>query len=197
MRSYQLTYSLAVINIVGFALLGMAAMQGWIERAIEADVTGLVYVIFGVFVIGFVICASRVVALDNELCRLHQGRTTRLEAKSGIFDSRSEHLPEALKARLWNNIAVVRQFASSLVMLGLIGTVVGFIMALSGVGPKTVGDVAGVQAMVAQLVSGMSVALYTTLCGAVLGLWLTVNNRLLAIGTATLYSDILARHGRL
>ncbi len=197
MRSYQLTYSLAVINIVGFALLGMAAMQGWIERAIEADVTGLVYVIFGVFVVGFVICAGRVVALDNELCRLHQGRTMRLETNSGIFDSRPEHLPEALKARLWNSIAVVRQFASALVMLGLIGTVVGFIMALSGVGPKTVGDVAGVQAMVAQLVSGMSVALYTTLCGAVLGLWLTVNNRLLAIGTATLYSDILARHGRL
>ena len=197
MRSYQLTYSLAVINIVGFALLGMAAMQGWIERAIKADVTGLVFVIAGVFVVGLVICAWRVVALDNELSRLHQGRTTRLEAKSGIFDSRTEHLPEALKARLWSSIAVVRQLASSLVMLGLIGTVLGFIIALSGVGPETVGDVSGVQAMVAQLISGMSVALYTTLCGSVLGLWLTVNYRLLAAGTATLYIDILACHGRL
>ncbi len=96
MRSYQLSYSLAVINIVGFALLGMAAMQGWIARVIEADVTGLVFVIFGVFVVGLVICALRVVALDKELCRLHRDRTTRLEEKSGIFDSRPEHLPEAL-----------------------------------------------------------------------------------------------------
>lgn len=197
MRSYQLSYSLAVINIVGFALLGMAAMQGWIARVIEADVSGLVFVIFGVFVVGLVICVWRVVALDSELSRLHQDRTTRLEEKSGIFDSRSEHLPEALKARLWDRVAIVRQFASSLVMLGLIGTVLGFIIALSGVGPETVGNVAGVQAMVARLITGMSVALYTTLCGAVLSLWLTVNYRLLVTGTATLYSDILARHGRL
>ncbi len=101
MRSYQLSYSLTVINIVGFALLGMAAMQGWIARVIEADVTGLVFVIFGVFVVGLVICAWRVVAL------------------------------------------------------------------------------------------------YTTLCGAVLGLWLTVNYHLLWSGTAALYSEILACHGRL
>jgi biopolymer transport protein ExbB/TolQ len=81
-------------------------------------------------------------------------------------------------------------------VLGLIGTVAGFIIALSGVTAEEAGDLAAVQPMIAQLISGMSIALYTTLEGAVLGLWLTVNHRILATGTSTLYSDILALHGR-
>ena len=50
MRSYLLVYRFAVINIVGLALLVAALFQGWIARLIAADPTGLVYVIFGVFV---------------------------------------------------------------------------------------------------------------------------------------------------
>ncbi len=42
-------------------------------------------------------------------------------------------------------------------------------------------------------VGGMSVALYTTLVGALLGLWLTVNYRILSTGTSTLYSELLTR----
>ena len=47
--------------------------------------------------------------------------------------------------------------------------------------------------MVSTLISGMSVALYTTRVGALLGLWLTINCRILSTGTATLYSELLTR----
>ena len=109
---------------------------------------------------------------------------------------RPEFKAEALKARLFSRIAVVRQIASALVVLGLIGTVTGFIIALSGVSAEDAGTLAAVQPMISTLISGMSVALYTTLEGAVLGLWLTVNYRMLATGTATLYSELLAADGR-
>ena len=45
--------------------------------------------------------------------------------------------------------------------------------------------------MVSTLIEGMSIALYTTLVGAVLNVWLMVNYRLLATGTVTLTNAIL------
>jgi len=73
----------------------------------------------------------------------------------------------------------LRQISSSLVFLGLIGTVVGFIIALSGVDPSSVGDQAQIQPMVAALLSGMGTALYTTLAGSVFSLWTTINANIL------------------
>lgn len=76
----------------------------------------------------------------------------------------------------------IGQVANALVMLGLIGTVWGFIVALSGVDPATAGDVSKVAQMVSKLVEGMGIALYTTLEGSVLALWLTVNRQMLQDG---------------
>ena len=69
----------------------------------------------------------------------------------------------SLRLKLFSRIAVVRQIAGSLVVLGLIGTVLGFIIALSGVEPTRAADVQAISPMVATLIQGMSVALYTTL----------------------------------
>lgn len=77
------------------------------------------------------------------------------------------------------DIRVIRQIANSLVMLGLIGTVIGFIIALSGVDPAAAGDINAISGMVSTLISGIGVALYTTLAGSVFSLWLTVNYNIL------------------
>jgi biopolymer transport protein ExbB/TolQ len=96
-----------------------------------------------------------------------------------------------LRSRLGGQIAVVRQTADSLVFFGLMGTVIGFIVALSGVDPQTSTQVDEVAAMVATLIEGMSIALYTTLVGAVLHVWLMVNHRLLTTGTSRLFNTIV------
>jgi len=77
------------------------------------------------------------------------------------------------------DIRVIRQIANSLVMLGLIGTVIGFCIALSGVDPAAAGDITAITGMVSTLISGIGVALYTTLAGSVFSLWLTVNYNIL------------------
>jgi hypothetical protein len=64
-------------------------------------------------------------------------------------------------------------YGNAAVVLGLIGTVTGFIIAFSGVDAESVSTVAGTTAMVTSLVSGMGVAFYTTLMGAVVYLWLS------------------------
>ncbi len=197
MRAYLLVYRFAIINIVGFALLGVAASQGLIGMLLEAERTRLSIVIFIVFLAGLGICANKVVKASRELNKV-KGDDPEVSSKAREFvGGRPDIMAEALKAKLFSRIEVVRQFASALVVLGLIGTVVGFIIALSGVTPEVTGDIASIKPMVSTLISGMSVALYTTLEGAIFGLWLTVNHRLLSTGTATLYSEILALNGRL
>ena len=46
--------------------------------------------------------------------------------------------------------------------------------------------------MVATLIQGMSIALYTTLLGAALNVWLNINHRILSTGTVNLISKIVA-----
>lgn len=193
MRPYLLIYRAILVNVIGFALLAIAALKGWIAELLAADVTDLVIVIFVVFLIGLAICAEKIVTTSRHINRL-LGAAADQPGPAGLYvDGPPELLAEALKSKLFSRIAVVRQFAAALVVLGLVGTVIGFIIALSGVTAEEAGDVSTVRPMISTLISGMSVALYTTLVGAVLGLWLTINYRILSTGTATLYSEMLTR----
>jgi hypothetical protein len=76
------------------------------------------------------------------------------------------------------NKAGAEWIADVLVFLGLIGTVIGFIISLSGVKPDAAGDVSAIQPMVATLISGLGVALHTTLVGACAYLWIHMSLRL-------------------
>jgi hypothetical protein len=189
----------AVFNLSAFALLGAVYTQGWVNVVIESDVTGLSLAIFGVFLGGLAVCAGKIWKISRELDCVRDYRscaaswaTTYLKEIDGRGSGSRGITADALRVKLANRIAVVRQVANSLVLLGLIGTVLGFVIALSGVDPKTAGDVRSIAPMVTALISGMSVALYTTLVGAVLHLWLMVNYRFLAGGTVKLATSLVA-----
>jgi hypothetical protein len=92
------------------------------------------------------------------------------------------------RLKLSNRITIVRHTANSLVFLGLVGMVIGFIVALFGVDPEYVSSAAAAGPM---LILGMPIALYTTHVGAVLYLWLIVNHRMLASGTVNLINTII------
>jgi len=62
-----------------------------------------------------------------------------------------------------------------LVTLGLIGNVVGFIIALQNIDTGSLGTAEGVQKVAASLLAGMGVAFCSTLVGAVAALWISVN----------------------
>ena len=184
----------------------------------------VVLLIFGLFVVGLVLCGWKIWRASNDLARsawrvrpIRRRRTggqtsTReplaikaygdpLKAPSRVggylsairrrnADSRSI-TAELLKLKLSNRIGIVRQIANSLVLLGLIGTVIGFIIALSGVDVDLAADVDSVGPMISTLIGGMSVALYTTLVGAILNIWLMVNYRLLLSGTVNLVTSVV------
>lgn len=197
-KSHLLVLRFALVNIVAFGLLGAAYQQGLVERVLVADKTYLSVAIFVVFIAGLIVCARRVWETSRDLEQLNtfdplrQSHATSyiasLRGRAG--DSRSL-LASSLRMKLTHRIAVVRNVANALVLLGLIGTVVGFIIALSGVDPEQASDVSAITPMVSTLIEGMSTALYTTLVGAILNVWLMINYQLLAAGTVKLITALV------
>jgi len=191
----------ALVNLVAFGLLAAAWLQGWLEGLFEKNTLILSAIIAGVFVYGLALCGFKIWETSTALNDLKAGgsaatqraRRYLSEFKAGDAESRALGIG-MLRLQLSHHVQIIRQIANMLVFLGLIGTVIGFIIALSGVKPEAVSQADSVAAMVATLIRGMSVALYTTLLGAVLNVWLNINYRILATGTVNLMSELL-RHG--
>lgn len=190
---YLLIVRFALINAVAAAFLAAAWLQGWLDGIINEQLWELSALIFIVFLYGLVICAHRVWRHSNELNGVKAGQPDPeswagryLADVEGAGPESRQMLADGFRLKITNRVAIVRHIANALVFLGLIGTVIGFIIALSGVDPESAGKAENVAAMVATLISGMSVALYTTLIGAILYTWLTVSYRILVTGAVDL-----------
>jgi hypothetical protein len=197
-RRYLLLLRFTVLNLVALALLGAAWIKGWVSIVMAGDTTGLVLVIGAVFLFGLVSCARKIWQTSAEMNQVRQAdlpgdtRIARYLASVRRRDGHARTLAaSALKLKLAARISSIRHLANSLVFLGLIGTVVGFIIALSGVNAEAAADVDSIGPMVSTLIGGMSVALYTTLVGAILNIWLMTNYRLLEGGTINLITAIV------
>jgi hypothetical protein len=205
-RRYLLLLRFAVINLIATALLCAAWIKGWVDLILAGDSTHQVVLIAGVFAYGLVRCGGKVLLTSIEINQISNpqsaGSSRVRKYLEGInrSDAQSRAISaSALKMTLMSRISSIRHIGNSLVFLGLLGTVIGFIMALSGVDAQTAGDVDAIGPMVTTLIDGMSVALYTTLVGAVLNIWLMINYRLLEGGTVTLLTTIVdlgERHAR-
>lgn len=187
-----------LINAVGFALVIAAYFQGWLDGLFAENVWIAALIIITVFLYGLGLCALKIWQTTSALDDVKSGQ---FGAGSRVHDylETADFLDQdnrmiqinLLRMRLTHKISIVRQVANILVFLGLIGTVIGFIAALSGIDAKSAADTSNIAGMIGRLISGMSVALYTTLLGAMLNLWLTINYRMLATGTVNLLGAIV------
>lgn len=87
-------------------------------------------------------------------------------------------------------------FASAAIKLGLLGTVVGFIIMATQIAKSQVFELAEIQTLLQQMTAGMAIALYTTLVGLVANLWLGFLLLVLDRAADRLAADILADQGR-
>jgi len=192
---YLLLFRWLVVNLVGFFLLGVAYMYGWIDLVLAADQTFISVMIFVTFAWGLISSGIKTYKTSQELnhAKNDYEKSKWRKLVDNLYDDKvaPAQIIEALKLKMFSRIAIVRWFANSLVMMGLIGTVVGFIIALSGVDPSFASDVTLIGKMVSVLISGLGTAMYTTLVGSVLNLWLLANYHILAEGTANLLATLL------
>jgi hypothetical protein len=78
--------------------------------------------------------------------------------------------------RRWND---VEWLATHVVRIGLLGTVIGLIVAFSAARLGGSADPNEIRAMISSVIDGMYVSLYATLLGIATNLWLKINLRLL------------------
>ena len=203
---YLLLLRFVVINLVATALFCAAWFKGWVDLILAGDSTHQVLLIAAVFAYGLVHCGGKILLTSIEINQISNPQSAGSSRVQKYLESVNRHDAQsraisasALKMKLMSRIASIRHIGNSLVFLGLLGTVNGYNMALSGVDAQAAGDVDAIGPMVTMLIDGMSVALYTTLVGAVLNIWLMVNYRLLESGTVTLLTaivDLGERHAR-
>ena len=195
---YLLLLRFGLVNLVAFALLGAAWAQGLVAKVINADVTNMVILICVVFLIGLILAGYRLWKVSKQLNAAYNFNPDErsrasdfLKKTKGKNATSRANIAQALRLKLFSRIVHIRYISNSLTVLGLIGTVLGFIIALSGVDPDVASNPSAISPMVAQLIEGMSVALYTTLVGSILSVWLGLIYQMLATGTSNLISQII------
>jgi len=187
----------ALVNVVALGLVGAAFVQGWLDGFWEPRTWIMALAIAAVFAWGLVLTGWRIRAISAALEALADGRLDRGPlsprlARMRSADARQRALEmDMARMELANQIGAIRYVANALVFLGLIGTVIGFIIGLSGIDAAATTDVDKIAPMITELINGMSVALYTTLLGAVLNIWLNVNLRILTDGSVRLLRGLL------
>ncbi|WP_029011135.1 MotA/TolQ/ExbB proton channel family protein [Azospirillum halopraeferens] len=192
MNQWMLWSRFAAINLFGAAGVALAWINGWIDHVLEADTSRISVVILILFLIGLAATAWRIEKVTTELDNIERGRGGRLDAyRRSIAAAGGPNATRALELRLFGRIVFIRHIANSLVMLGLIGTVVGFVMALDGVDASSASNTEAIGSMVGTMIHGLGVALYTTLVGSILNIWLSANYQVLATGTANLAATLI------
>ena len=161
----------------GCVLAGLVAAwgQGLVQRAFEADASRISYAITALLAACLAGQAWRAWKLSRAFDALKRGTKPGGNLESGRV--------KALAKVEWMETA-----GTWLVMLGLLGTVVGFTMVFYGVDADSI-SADNVQRIVAALVQGMGVALYTTLVGIVAALWVDGNRRMIRTATICYWAD--------
>ena len=172
MLNNLLVYRLIVVNACAAAMLFWAWAQGHIQTVVLGDESNISYAIIALFLVGMFSIVARSYRVAKALNTLKRGGAEKINPEK--FVAKGDHIDE---------------IATWLVTLGLIGTVVGFIIALSAMSGGNLTTAQGVQQMIGDMTAGMQVAIYTTLVGSVLGFWLEVNKRILKTATICMLTD--------
>ena len=195
---YLLILRYSLINLVGLVFLFVLITQGYVSKAVKADITNMVIVILALFSVGFILAAYRTFWLSRELNYsylkvLPPNSIAKdfLQNSKKLDASSRNNLAASLRIKLSSKINYIKFMANTLVILGLIGTVIGFIIALSGVDGSVSSNPEEVSKMVSTLIQGMSVALYTTLVGSICSVWLNICYQIMSTGANNLLSKII------
>ena len=195
---YLLLLRYSLVNAVGLVFILVVYSQGYLNKAIKSDVTNVVVLIIFIFLIGLTLASIKAFWISREL---NHAYSLQKKEKSVLNDfikmskkldaSSRSNLISSTRINISVKISNIKFIANILVILGLIGTVIGFIIALSGVDGSVSSNPDEVGKMVASLVKGMSVALYTTLAGSILSVWLNICYQILSNGANRLISRII------
>ena len=177
----------ASAGVIGFGAAWMQSRGLW-RQFLDADPSRISLAILLLALVVTLWCGRRAHALRRQAApgsgwrRAHARSLARSPEQALALLAERSHGPH--ETGWW--------FAAACIKLGLLGTVVGFIMMAGTIGRMPSFDIAQVQELLRQMTSGMAVALLTTLAGIVANLWLGLQLLLLDRVADRLAADILA-----
>lgn len=181
--SYQTLLETSIINCVGVALLVFFWINSWLVHAIFSDTTYIVFLILILTLIAVILSSYKSIEIDRELNDEYL-----IRSKIGSYHKKIDS--DLLKVFFEERLSILTFFSTTVIMLGLIGTVVGFIVGLYGLDPSMMRDIDTMVSSIGQILLGMSIAFYTTLAGAIAHLWIESNLLILNKSTAHLYHKL-------
>lgn len=185
-RHHVLLYWLLLAGLILFGLIVLFDM-GILQRILGADVTRITAVIFVFFGLGCCHCGYRSWFISHQFNHL-------LSIQGALVIDRASTLPSMQPSLALNYLNAIQQekpvlepsqqaelLAESirgahkvgwfvvgiLVKLGLLGTVIGFVMMLGTVSDIDNIDVSSVKQLMQQMTQGMGIAMYTTMFGLI------------------------------
>ncbi len=182
-----LIYRITLFNLLAFLGVAAAYERGWVDMVVQGDQSRIVFLIGAILIT--CLCAQywrcwRVSRDINAFKTDPDGSAVWIETLRVGRD-------KAMMKVAWMGDA-----SGWLVGLGLLGTVVGFIMALAGVAPDSLLSAKGVSGNVSALMAGMRVAMFTTLIGGIASLWVEVNGRMITTALHNYWCDMILRWGK-
>lgn len=183
-----LLYRFVIFNTLMGSFMAWLASKGYVGLLIASDPTGISLGIMVLFGFTFISTLRQLWKVTKE--------KNRIKDKEFIYNAGPGAWKDKLKGALKRLIKLrgIKLAADTMSMLGIIGTVVGFIVAFSVADPTAIigTDIGSMAATVLGMVKGMSIALYTTLTGAILGVWTTWNHAMIkdAVDILKVDSDV-------
>lgn len=153
-------------NIFGCGLLIALFQAGWVTKIYQADVYHIIKIMVLIFALGMWTVGQRIFALNKIL------NTPALPSTSAQV--------EAAKLRLGQSSKFVSHLASTLLFMGLLGTMLGFYYATNSIDQKLISDASQVGPMVAGLLNGVSLKLLSSIVGTALCVWLIQNGLMIS-----------------
>jgi len=198
--------ALIVLGLVGFGFY-LVAERGLVTLALDADKSYISYVILGLYLLAsghwlwlaYTLTAERrrFASLESELAANDGEINNQTPSEEGLLGEFLANLkkkkdgdPSALLTAFGDELAnrhALGQFASDVLLkLGLLGTIVGFILMLLPVGEIEQFDPSLMQKLLSSMSGGMAVALYTTLAGLITSTLLKLQYHILDASAAEL-----------
>lgn len=169
---------LILLGIIGFAFF-LAVQYGLVARAIEADrslLSVVILVLYGMLSAHWLWVAWRLSNENQQAARwtpdaiaVTASLTQRLvsDLDKGVRDTQVEQLLVLYHDQLLNRHALGHFSTDLLLRLGLLGTIIGFILMLLPVAEIKEFEPAIMQQLLSSMSGGMAVALYTTMAGLI------------------------------
>jgi len=175
---YKTLAKLLAFNIVPVVGLFYAWVFGLVQTSYNADSTYIVYLITALFIVAMAMLVYRAKQVDDEL---HD--STWWVGQSSEF----------VQLTLDNRVNPIVYLGYSLVVFGLIGTVVGFIFGLHGIDASSMADLPTMLNSLGTILQGVGIAFYTTLIGSIGDIWLGFNLLILMSSMNQLHLRALQR----